>query len=360
MKSLNSEIDKILNKFDPSIIQQVNEKHRKEVYNKLTKKEEVVSVEKRLKCIVFGLPESGKTWFTLSFPNIIHIDMEGGAEHYHDKFNLSYFFDKNLNRDRVFYPSDLTCLKNGSELPNRIRVKSNDPDEIMELVRWLNTHSHPFTTIGFDPITIFWQQVQAKWNKKFLEHNEGGAGHKGDYYLTQMSDWWPMKANHREILRLFDNLDMNIIATAHQKDEYQKGTSMKMTGRVIPNAESQAGHDFDTVINMYQDDGKWWCLRTKDRTNSLPVGVPVEASFDIFQKMFPDDTFERKANPIEYVTDEQTEDIETFRVMFKLNDGQMKRTCNKYGGVSGIEELTKENAQVIIEKFKEKEAKLDA
>ena len=58
------------------------------------KEERTMSAEKRLKCVVFGLPESGKTWFTLSFPNIIHIDMEGGAEHYHDKFNLAYFFNR--------------------------------------------------------------------------------------------------------------------------------------------------------------------------------------------------------------------------------------------------------------------------
>jgi hypothetical protein len=333
-----------LTKMAPSdVLQELNRKHREvDVWNELTKKKDegkmaeligknpfqkAEAVSKRLKAFLWGPEGSGKTLLALQFPDPVVIDMESGTDHYGTDFNFA------VNH-------------------------TTDPDEIMSYVTWLQKSKHQYKTLILDPITIYWAALQQKYSGIFLEREKKSPGFKFEYYKIQPSDWGIIKRELKTLVRRLTMLDMNVIVTAHQRKEYADGEFMKIIGDTF-DAEKSLPYMFDTILRLYRNgDGSFMGQCVKDRTNHLPheafkIPAPPD-SYSIFKEYFGGESLERESKPIEFITPEQKEEIETFLVMFKVKDQKLKKSLAAYNAET-LDELTKENAQIIIEKFQKKE-----
>ena len=276
------------------------------------------SLRKRLKLFLWGDSGVGKTTLSLQFPKPVVIDLEGGTDLYGDSFDFDV-------------------------------LKASTADEAMEAVDWLLTSSHQYRTLVIDPITVFWDALQKKWSDIFLRRNKGSKGYKFEFYDLQPRDWMTIKAEFKEFIRKLIALDMNVIVTARQKVQYADGAFMKAIGETF-DGEKSLPYLFDTIVRLYRtEDGRFMGECPKDRSNKLPRGE-FEVSYGLFEGLFGKETLARKARPIEYATEEQKRRIRECVEQFGLTPGQVAKRLTAYNAES-LDELTEENAEVIIEKL---------
>jgi len=276
------------------------------------------ATERRLKLLLWGDSGVGKTTLALRFPRPAVIDLEGGTVHYGGTFEFEV-------------------------------LKATTADEVMAAVDWLLTHPYPYRTLVIDPITIYWDALQAKWHQVFLQRNKGSKGHRGDYYELQPRDWVTLKAEFKELVRKLIQLDMNVIVTARQKALYSDAGFMRIVGETF-DGEKSLPYLFDTILRLYRDDaGRFMAENIKDRTNKLPRGK-FEVSYDVIERSLGAETLTREAMPLHLATPEQIERIRHFVAASGMKPERLRERLTAYGA-NRIEDLTQENAQAIIDKF---------
>lgn len=280
---------------------------------------EASTTKRKVKLFIYGPPGSGKTTFSLQFPKVAMIDMERGSELYGDSFNF-----------------DL--------------LPATTADEVMDAINWLLTNKHDYRTVVLDPITVYWAALQQKWSDIFMERNKKSKGYKFEFYDFQPRDWMTIKAELKLLIRRLIALDMNVIVTAHQKPKYADGELMKVIGDTF-DGEKSLPYLFDTVLQLERKGDKFMARPEKDRTGSLPV-TPFEISYKYFAELFGEEFLESEAVPVTFITDKQKEEIETWIITFQMPQDRVKKRLADYNAES-LDELTTENAQLIIDKFKE-------
>ncbi|MFA5187102.1 MAG: AAA family ATPase [Patescibacteria group bacterium] len=280
---------------------------------------------KRLKLFLWGPPGVGKTRLALSFPDTAMIDMEGGTDHYKEEFKF-----------------DL--------------IKTTTADQVMEAVKWLASNNHSYKTLVIDPITVYWEALQKKWSDIFMIRNQESRGNKHDYYSFQARDWMPMKAELKELIRRLVDLDMNVIVTARQKVLYQEGGGdfMKKIGDTF-DGEKGLPYLFDTIVQMFQENGKIMGRTIKDRSNRLPVGA-FECSYPVFESMIGKRSLEKKSVKINFITDAQKKTIMDHLARLGLTEDKIIRSLNKYDA-DEVDDLTEANAALIIQKLEQSKTK---
>lgn len=273
--------------------------------------------EKRLKLFLWGPPGSGKTITALQFPSPVVIDTEKGTELYGSDFDFAV---KHIST----------------------------PDGVMDAVDWLLTNEHDYQTVVIDSATVYWEALQQKWSDIFLQRNKGGKGFKFDYYDMQMRDWGIVKAEHLCLNRKLLELDMNVVVTAHSKTMYDDNmTKIGMTWDCHKSLE----YMFASVVQLSVVDGKFMGFAHKDRNNIFPAKV-FEMSYKLIEDGMGKETMERKAVPVEYATDMQRDELQTFFVMFEMNEAKIKKMLAKYNCIN-LDELTLDKATNILTKFEE-------
>jgi len=276
------------------------------------------SLDKRLKLFLWGDSGAGKTTLALQFPKPVVIDMEGGTDLYGESFDFDV-------------------------------LKATNADEVMEAVQWLITHAHPYRTLIIDPITVYWDALQKKWSDIFLRRNKGSKGYKFEFYDLQPRDWMTIKAEFKELIRKLIALDMNVIVTARQKVQYADGQFMKAIGETF-DGEKSLPYMFDTIVRLYRDEkGRFLGDCLKDRSNKLPQGE-FECSYPVLEELFGKRNLSRKARPESFATDDQRKKIADYIERFNLAPDQVSKRLAAYGAES-LDDLTEENARVIINKF---------
>jgi hypothetical protein len=291
-------------------------------FSKKTKEQspfkKAATVGKRLKLFLWGDSGVGKSTLSLQFPKPAVIDLEGGTDLYGDAFGFDV-------------------------------LKANTPDEIMAAVDWLLTNRHPYKTLVIDPVTLYWDALQKKWSDIFLKRNKGSKGHKYEFYDLQPKDWMTVKAEFKEFIRKLIALDMNVIVTAREKTKYKEGSFMVAMGETF-DGEKSLPYMFDTIVRMYVDDkGRHMGTCLKDRSNKLPR-EEFECSYQVFEQFFGKQSLNRVSKPIEYATEEQKTKIKGYIEQFGLTPEQVERRLAAYDAES-LDDLTRENAEVIISKF---------
>jgi hypothetical protein len=280
--------------------------------------QKAATIERRLKLFLWGDSGVGKTTLSLQFPMPVVIDLEGGTDLYGDDFEFDV-------------------------------LKASTADEAMEAVNWLLTNSHQYRTLVIDPVTVFWDALQRKWSDIFLKRNKGSKGYKYEFYDLQPRDWMTIKAELKDFIRKIIRLDMNVVTTARQKVQYADGGFMKAIGETF-DGEKSLPYLFDTIVRLYRtEDGRFMGECLKDRSNRLPRGE-FEVSYGLFEGLFGKETLARKAKPTVYATDEQKRRIRECTERFGLTPEQVAKRLTVYGADS-LDELTEENAQLIIEKL---------
>jgi len=276
------------------------------------------SLDKRLKLFLWGDSGVGKTTLALQFPKPVVIDLEGGADLYGESFDFDV-------------------------------LRASTADEAMDAAQWLLTHPHAYRTLVIDPITVYWDALQKKWSDIFLRRNKGSKGYKFEFYDLQPRDWMTVKAEFKDFIRKLIALDMNVIVTARQKVQYADGGFMKAIGETF-DGEKSLPYLFDTIVRLYRDEkGRFLGECLKDRSNKLPPGE-FECSFARLEELFGKKTLARKARPTAFATDVQKRQIREHIARFEMTPEQVVRRLAAYGSES-LDDLTEENARVILTKF---------
>lgn len=274
--------------------------------------------EKRLKMFLFGPPGSRKTTSAIQFPKSVLIDMERGSENY----------EKSID-------------KAGS-----VVLHTTSPDEVLEEVKALLTEKHEYKTLILDPVTIFYEETQAKWTRLFEKHTDNEKNKELQDF--GMRYWGRVKSNYKAMLRMLLKLDMNIIMTAHQKDTY--GAGMTKIG-VGPDSMKGDNYFFDNVFQLRVSQNKAIATTIKQRTEPLePPKFPdeFEWSYDNFCKFYGREIIEKESMPVIMATVEQVARIKQLIETIKVPDAQIEKWMTTFD-IDEWEQATEEQVKKVIE-----------
>lgn len=167
--------------------------------------------KQRLKLLLSGPAGVGKTTAAIQMPRPYLIDTEAGSVHYGD-----------------------TIEKSGGAV-----FESSDIDDVIAEVRTLYTEKHDFLTLVIDPITTLFNNAVDEAEKRV--GNEFGR-HYGE-----------ANKKFKRLSSLLTGIDMNVIVTAHEKNEY--GEDMKVIGKTF-DGYKKLDYDFDLWLQLSRERGQ--------------------------------------------------------------------------------------------------------
>ncbi len=277
--------------------------------------------KKRLKMFVYGPAGVGKTMAAIQFPKSYLIDTEGGAD----------FYAKSIN-------------KAGSVI-----FTSNNFDDAVKEVKELLTTKHDFRTLIVDPVTQLYNSDQEKWTRVFETYSKTEKEKETQDF--GMRYWSRVKTDFKAFQRLLIAIDMNLIVTAHQKDQY--GQNMQKVGVTW---DSMKGDDylFDLVFRLEKRDKKVIAITMKERAEIGENKFPEEFewSYQNFLKFYGDDIIQREAIPISMATPDQVQKVKSLLDVVRVSNEEVVSWFNK-ADVSSWEEMTEPSILKVI-KFLEK------
>jgi adenosyl cobinamide kinase/adenosyl cobinamide phosphate guanylyltransferase len=151
------------------------------------------TIEKRLKAFFYGAAGVGKTTAAISFPRPYLIDTERGAE------NDQYVRILKENQGAIFQTTDF--------------------DELINEIKSLLSEKHDYRTVIIDPLTTLYNDLLDKCAKDLKEKSK-----EKDATGTEFGRHYTEANKHmKHLIKLLLRLDMNVIITAHAKNEYGKG-----------------------------------------------------------------------------------------------------------------------------------------
>jgi len=254
--------------------------------------------EKRLKMFVFGAAGIGKTTAAIQFPKNYIFDLEKGTSQYSKTINSA-----------------------GS-----VVFQTNNPDEIEEETNTLLTTKHDFVTVTYDPFTQFYNAVQEKWNRRFIQFSKNEK--EAEMMDFGMRYWGKVKSEVKALQRMILNLDMNVIITAHQKDVY--GAGMTKQGVTF---DSMKGDDYlyDYIFRLELMNGKRMAFTVKERAEIGQAKFPemFEWSYENFKKFYGADILEKSSVPVEMATAEDVIKLKALLDVVKVEDEIISKWLTK-------------------------------
>lgn len=208
------------------------------------------AVQKRLKALFYGSAGVGKTTAAIQFPCPYLIDTEKGAEN-----------DQYIN---------ILKKKNG------LIFQTNDFDELMVEVKALLTEKHPFKTLIIDPLTTLYNDLL---DKSGLKNGTDFGRHYNE-----------ANKKIKHLLNLLLRLDMNVIITAHAKNEY--GTNMSVLGQTY-DCYKKLDYLFDLVFEIQKRGKDRVGVIKKSRITAFPDGETFPFSYEEISKKYGSDVLER-------------------------------------------------------------------
>jgi len=192
--------------------------------------------DRRLKMLIYGDSGTGKTVTSLYFPSPAVVDLDGGTDHYVDKFDF-------------------------------VRLKTTNIDEVNSAVDELVKDPSGVKTFVLDGISNYWDLLQDKHLKR-LRVKKANPN-----YTFQPLDYKLLQSDLKSFVNKLLALDINIIVTAKAKNEYSADASefMKVIGKK-PDGPKEAPYMFDVVLELnITNGGEGRTAKViKDRTNTLP------------------------------------------------------------------------------------------
>lgn len=230
------------------------------------------AIEKRLKLLLYGPPNVGKTTASLQFPKPYLIDCERGAE------NDTY----------------VTALEKsgGAYFP------TSDSDDLIAEVTSLLSERHSYQTLVIDPLTVIYADLLDK-SSAMLATKEDPTGtafsrHKG-----------PADRKMKHLLNLLTRLDMNVIITSHAKTKWEKaGKEIVDVGQTF-DCYAKLDYLFDLVIELQKRGTERVGIVRKTRISGFPEGDIFPFSYSAIADRYGRTVLERDAVAVTLASAEQ-------------------------------------------------------
>lgn len=227
------------------------------------------------KIMISGLPAVGKTWFGMSFPNVFHVDVEGGGE-------LAHYQEKLEKANGRYYGRE-----DGSQ----------DFDNVIDVIQWLATNKHTYKTLVIDSFSKLYALAAAKAEEKV--GNEYGRDKKEANRPT------------RKLMTRIDGLDMNVIFVCHCKP---------LWGIDSKGNRTEIGTTFDGYDKMEYDLHLWieavkigndrMAVVRKSRLLGFPDRERFDLKYEAFASRYGVDILEAPATPVVLCSAEQAAELE--------------------------------------------------
>ena len=197
--------------------------------------------KQRLKLLLSGPAGVGKTRAAIQMPKPYIIDTEQGSVHYGEMIE-----------------------KSGGAV-----YETTSASDIIAEVRSLLTDKHPFLTVVIDPITTVYDLALAEGERKV---GTDWGRHYG--YANEL---------FKRLCNLLITLDMNVVITAHEKDDYETITDPK-TGKA---ERVKTGVTFDGYKKLDYIFDLWLALRRQQKSaaNSPRIAHVMKTRLEV---EFPD------------------------------------------------------------------------
>ena len=204
---------------------------------------------KKAKVLVYGDAGTGKTRFALSWPGVAMIDTEGGADLYGGRYDFQVLRTKSL-----------------TDIVKAIEVIKKDNGKSVQ-------------TVAIDPITVVWQVLQEAGQQAAEARAARYNRPVEDVVLTQR-DWGLIKRKLYSAMIDLVNLPINVVLTAHLKDETETRTDSRGQEKQVkigekPDAEKKTAYWCDTVIRLAVEKGEHVGYVEKDRSGLFKVGQRI-------------------------------------------------------------------------------------
>ena len=234
----------------------------------------------RLKALLAGEAGAGKTTAAIQMPKPYVIDCENGAAHY----------------------GDIIEKKGG------VVFATNSIEEVITEVRALMSEEHDYRTLIIDPFSALYDTALEEGERVVGSDFGRHYGHAG-------------KASKR-LYHLITQLDMNVIMTAHSKNEY--GDNMKVIGKTF-DAWKKLDYLFDLFFFLERDraTGKRIATVRKTRVAQFEDQSRFEWSYDALAERYGREKLERSAAVIDLAGPDL---VEAFAAAYaQLTDTDIKR-----------------------------------
>lgn len=285
---------------------------------KFTKPE---ATQVRFKGLFYGDWGVGKTTALIQLPKMAYVDMERGSDKYWRTL----------------------------EAKGSMRIQTTSYFELLEQIRSLAREPHGFLSLGIDPITIAKQDIGEYWTKIFDKYSKTEKeGEMKDYGLRYYAK---VKSDLATLRRALLALDMNIIATAHQKDAWKNGQSVGVTFDGDGNKE---GYLFDNIFRVQRENGKMIAYTEKQREEKDAPKLPAsfEWSYEELCRLIGKDVLERPAKAVPFATATQVAEIKSLMELFGKIESDFETKVFAKHKIDGWDEILEEPASQVISYIK--------
>lgn len=244
------------------------------------------TIEKRLKALFYGAAGVGKTTAAIQFPRPYLIDTEKGA------VNTQYVKMLEKQGGAVFQTSDF--------------------DELITEVKALITEKHEYKTLIIDPLTTLYNDLLDKAANKV--GTEFGR-HYGEANKAM-----------KHLLNLLLRLDMNVIITAHAKNEY--GQNLVVLGQTY-DCYKKLDYLFDLVFEIQKRGKDRVAVVKKTRVEGFPENDIFPFSYHEVANRYGSEILEKEAVAQKLATPEQVLELEKLVDLLKISEEVIEKWLKK-------------------------------
>ncbi|MFQ5771513.1 MAG: AAA family ATPase [bacterium] len=260
----------------------------------------------RLKFLLYGGPKVGKTTASLKMPKSYLIDTEKGA----------------VQKQYI----DLLKKNKG------LRFEAHTFEEVIQEIRVLATEKHDFLTVIIDSYTPVYD---AEVDTGEIKVGKEWGRHYG--YANKTA---------KRLFNLLTKIDMNVIVTAHEKNEY--GAQMEVIDKV-PDGWRKLDYLFDLILHLRKEkDGRRIATVKGTRLYEFKDGEQFEWSYENLAARFGKDRLETETRRSDLVTEKTaTEFLDLYKSLTTAEIKKLK--LDTIGKPDEVYELTEDRVRKGIE-----------
>lgn len=269
------------------------------------------AMEKRLKALFYGKAGVGKTTAAIQFPAPYLIDTERGAE------NDQYLDLIEKNNGAIFQTTDF--------------------DEMIKEIKTLLSVEHPYKTLIIDPLTIVYNDLLDKAASYLSKDGQDGTAFGRHYNLANK--------HMKHLLSLLLRLDMNVIITAHAKNEY--GAKLEVIGLTF-DCYKKLDYLFDLVFRIEKFGKERRAYVDKSRVKGFPELEYFPFSYEEIALRYGKEVLEKSSVPVQLASEEQLKEVYRLIELLKVPTETIEKWLTKED-VNEFEEMSSQTINKYLD-----------